>query len=385
MAVAAPRQKTNMSQTPYQLDIEQTLRASKALLDHIKAETQRLQKASLKQELFKPEDGDSEEDAAVGDDVPVWLNVSTKQHVVDRTRLKPNRIPVPHSLNSSSGLTICLITADPQRAVKNIVADPSFPTSLSSRIIKIIGFTKLKARYKTFETRRQLLADHDIFLADDRIVNRLPTTLGKVFYKGTAKRPIPINIASQNKVDGKKVKSARSELKSKDGKTATFGSVEAVAKEIGRAIDSVPVNVKPGTLVATRVGLASFTPQQLSDNVQVVVSKIIEKHVVKGWRNVKGVYIKSPSSMAIPIWLADELWADTDNVEEKKDTGPFEAKSESLKRKRDGSHKKGPQLGERKRPKVDEATAESRQANAARKSKLATQKTSAFQSEAIAV
>ena len=43
--------------------------------------------------------------------------------------------------------------------------------------------------------------------------------------------------------------------------------------------------------------------------------QVIEKHVVKGWRNVKGLYIKSPSSMAIPLWLADELWAEAENVD----------------------------------------------------------------------
>ena len=385
MALAVVPEKSNTSQTPYRLDPEQTLRASKALLEHIRAETQRIQKSSLKKELFKPEGDDSDEDIAEGDDVPIWLNVSTKQHVVDRTRLKPSRIPVPHSLNSSPNLNICLVTADPQRSAKNIVADPAFPTSLSTRINRIIGFTKLKARYKTFEQRRELLSEHDIFLADDRIVTRLPNTLGKVFYKATAKRPIPIDIASKTKVEGKRVKPLRSGLKSKEDKVAAFASPAAVAREIERAIDSVPVNLKPGTQVATRVGLASFTPEQLKENLEVVVSNVIEKHVAKGWRNVKGVYIKSPTSMAIPLWLADELWAEAENVDEGQKTGALGGPSESLKRKRNPNHTKGPQVGQRKKARLDEGAVENQQVEALRKSKLAAQKASAFGAEAIAV
>jgi ribosome biogenesis protein UTP30 len=385
MALVPPATKEIASQTPYQLDPEQTLRASKAILEHIRSETQRIQQTSSKKELFKADGSDSDEDATEGDEVPIWLTLSTKQHVVDRNRLKPSKIPVPHSLNASPSLNICLITADPQRALKNVVADPTFPTSLSSRINRIIGFTKLKARYKTFEQRRELLSEHDIFLADDRIITRLPNTLGKVFYKGTTKRPIPISIAALHKSDAKKNKSIGLGQKSREDKAASFAAPTAVANEIERAIDSVPVNLKPGTLVATRVGLASFTPQQLKDNVNAVVSRVIEKHVVKGWRNVKGIYIKSPKSMAIPVWVADELWAESENVDAEKETTALEAPADSLKRKRNPNHIKGPQVGQKKKTKLhDEAAEANRQVDTARKSKLAVQKASAFQTEALA-
>ncbi|KAI9870225.1 MAG: hypothetical protein M1823_008811, partial [Watsoniomyces obsoletus] len=120
MAQVPPATKDIASQTPYQLDPEQTLRASKALLEHVRSETQRIQQTASKKELFKADGSDSNEDALEGDEVPIWLTLSTKQHVVDRNRLKPSKIPVPHSLNASPSLTICLITADPQRKLKNV-------------------------------------------------------------------------------------------------------------------------------------------------------------------------------------------------------------------------------------------------------------------------
>lgn len=384
MALVPSLDKAISSRTPYQLDPDQTLRASRALLEHIRAETQRIQKAATKRELLKTDDSDDQEGASDGDDIPVWLNLTTKQHVVDRNRLKPSRISVPHSLNSSPNLSICLITADPQRAVKNAIADPSFPKPLSSRISRIIGYSKLKARYKTFEQRRELLSEHDIFLADDRVINRLPATLGKVFYKGTVKRPIPVNIAPQPKVDGEKVKAERPSLKSKDDKSAAFTSPATVAREIERAVDSVPVSLRPGTLVAARVGLASFTPQELSDNINTVASRVIEKHVVKGWRNVKAIHIKSPTSMAIPIWLADELWAENQNVDADGGAEALEAPADSLKRKRNPATRKGPQVGQRKRVRLSEVEAENGQMDALRKSKLAAQKAEAFKAEVMA-
>jgi ribosome biogenesis protein UTP30 len=371
------------SLSPYQLDPEQTLRASKALLSHLRTETARLKETSTKKDLLKSDDAESEKDDVEGADVPIWLNLSTKQHVADRNRLKPSRVAVPHSLNSSPSRNICLITADPQRSVKNTVTDLSFPTSLSSRINRIIGFTKLKSRYKTFEQRRQLLSEHDIFLADDRIINRLPDTLGKVFYKGTSKRPIPINIAQREPKDEKKVDKLRNAQKPKGQKDATFAPPSAIAKEIEGAINSIPVNLRPGTLVVARVGLASFTPEQLNENLQVAVTSIIQKHVAKGWKNVKGIHIKSPSSIAMPLWLADELWVHDENVEEVVDDEISGNREATRKRKRNPKHTKGPQVGRRKRSKLDDATEEER-VDALRKEKLAVQKASAFQAEGIA-
>lgn len=37
-----------------------------------------------------------------------------------------------------------MITADPQRAYKDIVAHPSFPKELGSKIARVIGIAKLK-------------------------------------------------------------------------------------------------------------------------------------------------------------------------------------------------------------------------------------------------
>ena len=36
--------------------------------------------------------------------------------------------------------------------------------------------------------------------------------------------------------------------------------------------------------------------------------------MVKKWRGVRGIHIKGPTTAALPIWLADELWTDEADV-----------------------------------------------------------------------
>lgn len=285
--------------------------------------------------------------------------------MVDKNRLKPGKISLPHSLNSSPSLSVCLITADPQRGVKDIVADPSFPKELSSRIEKVIGFSKLKARYQSFESRRQLLSEHDVFLADDRIITRLVNTLGKIFYK-SSKRPIPIRIAEIEKVDGKRVKKDPKNKPAKEDKSAAFAAPLIVAKEIERTLSCASVQLAPSTTAAIRVGSSKFTADQLSENIAAVVKGMTEKFVAKGWKNMKAIHVKGANTMAMPIWLASELWVeDADVVEE---VPEIEGAKNNKKRKSIGEEK----TSEAKKTKKSKSAEDEEEASsgAARKEKL---------------
>jgi ribosome biogenesis protein UTP30 len=380
----------------------QTLKASTALLKHVRQEAKRLKELSAKKNLLEDE-ADKQEGSESGEqlaeDPPIWLNLTTKKHIVDKNRLKPGKIAVPHSINKSPSLSICLITADPQRGVKDVVAHPIFPAELSSKIGRVIGYTKLKAKYHSFESRRQLLAEHDIFLADDRIITRLLETLGKVFYKDSAKRPIPIRIARIDKVEGKRVK-PKNKTPSSESKSATFATPSVIAKEIESAINSVPITLKPGTTAAVRVGRASFTPIQLSDNITTVASAMIDRYVARGWRNIKAIHIKSPTSAALPIWLADDLWvADTDVVQngvpeelQKQKEADVALKRENRKKRKAEREASRPNLDppqeqqqEHQKKKQKSTTTdetEDKVLDVARKSKLAQQKARALQASA---
>lgn len=350
-------------------DLRQVVKASTALLRHIKSNQEAKEKSATKKTLIGDNDEDSEDESAPLNNEAVWLILTTKKHVVDKNRLKPGKISLPHSLNSSPSLSVCLITADPQRSVKDIVADSSFPPELSSRIEKVIGFGKLKQRYQSFESRRQLLSEHDVFLADDRIITRLVPTLGKIFYK-SSKRPIPIRIQKIEKVDGKRVKQDPKKKASKEEKHADFAAPLIVAKEIERALHSAPVQLAPSTSTAIRVGSSKFTAEQLSENIAAVVKGMTEKFVTKGWRNIKNIHVKGANTTALPIWLSDELWVDNADVLENAPEGAAieNGAKTNKKRKSTGDEK----LLEEKKSKKSKSADDEEEASsvAARKEKL---------------
>ncbi|KAL8647341.1 MAG: hypothetical protein Q9226_006470 [Calogaya cf. arnoldii] len=302
------------SESPYQIDQKQTLKASSALLKHINSESERKAAASSTKNLLQASSDASDQNDNL-DIEPIWLCLTTKKHIVDKHRLKPGKISLQHSLNQSPTTTVCLISCDPQHQVKDIIAHPSFPTALSSRISKVIGISKLKARYQSFESRRQLLNEHDVFLADDRVITMLPKVLGKVFYQ-SQKKPVPVRLEPYKETNaaGKRVAP-----KAADEKTKTIAPPLQVAREIEKTIDCALVHLSPSNSTSVRVGYSSFTAQQIAENVEAVVAGLVQKFVPQGWRNIRAVNIKGPNTMALPIWWADELWVDKADVLEKEE------------------------------------------------------------------
>ncbi|KAM5345167.1 hypothetical protein ACJ41O_011029 [Fusarium nematophilum] len=283
------------------IDPDQTLKASKALLAHIKKASKQKADESSKRNLLDDDDSPAE--------TPIWLTLTTKRHIADKARLQPGKIVLPHPLNTDESSTICLITAEPQRAYKDIVASDEFPAALGKRITRVIDYAKLKAKYGQYEAQRKLFSEHDVFLGDDRIINRLPKVLGKTFYKTTQKRPIPVVLqAKAPKVDGKRQKRQKTEG------TVNAGTPADIAKEVEKAIGAALVSLAPTTNTAIRIGYSGWSPEQIADNVDAVVTAMVEKWVPQKWRNMRSVHIKGPETTALPIWLTDELWVDDKDV-----------------------------------------------------------------------
>jgi ribosome biogenesis protein UTP30 len=286
------------------------LKASKALLSHIKSTTQETTSSSGKKSLLAGAD-DEDEDNSPDNSNPIWLTLTTKKHITDQKRLKPSKISLPNPLNTSSNLRICLITADPQRTYKDIIASPAFPSELSARISKVVGVDKIRKKWTQYEAQRKLFAEHDIFLADDRIIIQLPKLLGKTFYKSTTKRPIPVSIQAQPaRTDGKRIAKAKDSDREKRG----AGEAKDIAKEIEKAIGSALVHLTPSTNTAIRVGYSGMKPEELAENIKAVSEVLIEKFVVKKWRGVRALHVKGAETASLPIWLADELWVDGKDV-----------------------------------------------------------------------
>jgi ribosome biogenesis protein UTP30 len=187
----------------------------------------------------------------------------------------------------------------------------------------------LKKRYKSYEQKRALLAEYDVFMVDDRVIKIVAEALGKTFYKNKSKRPIPIRLTAGAYVD----KGAKKDSKEPQN---VVGTPQGVAKEIESALNSTYLSMSPSANTSIKIGNLSMTPQQIVENTSSVVSEVVNKHVGQGWRNVRSLHVKGPTTKALPIWLADELWTEADQVREGPYRGAIEgtAKGKSAERKR---------------------------------------------------
>jgi ribosome biogenesis protein UTP30 len=287
----------------------QTLKASKALLAHIKTAKASQVASETKKNLL----ADAESPEA---EVPIYLTLTTKKNIHPSRRLQPGKILIPHSLNTDPESTICIFTASPQRAYKDIFGSDEVPEALRKRITRVIDLNKLKAKFKAYEAQRKLYSEHDIFLADDRIINQLPKVLGKSFYKTTTKRPIPIVLmASRERVDGKRVLRSGGKKEQRDPlENVNARPTAAIVAEVETALSAALVHLAPSTNTAVRVGYANWTAEQLTANAHAIVSALVERFVPQKWNNVRSIYLKGPETAALPLWQTDELWADQSQV-----------------------------------------------------------------------
>lgn len=86
---------------------------------------------------------------------------------------------LPHSFLEEHD-EVCLIVKDPQRYYKDLVAahQPAL-----KRVTKVVGVSKLKAKFKPYEAKRQLANAFQKFVADTRVIPLLPKILGTFFIR----------------------------------------------------------------------------------------------------------------------------------------------------------------------------------------------------------
>lgn len=222
---------------------------------------------------------------------------------------------------------MCLFTKDPQRAYKDLVASDAFPATLRAKVVRVLGVDKLKKRYKSFEQKRALLAEFEVFMVDDRVIKIVAEFLGKTFYASKAKRPIPIRLTAGAYVD----RAAKKESKEPQN---VVGTPQGVAKEIETALNSTYLSMSTSANTSIKIGALSMTPQQITENTAAVVAAIIPRHVEQGWRNIRSLHIKGPTTKALPIWLSEELWLEEAAILDQPYHGKKTGEGKTAERKR---------------------------------------------------
>lgn len=152
----------------------------------------------------------------------------------------------------------------------------------------MIGVTKLRNKYKPFETKLALCNAYDLFLADDRILPMLPRLIGRKFFE-KKKQPIAVCLS-----------------KSKEG----------LAIELTKALNSTVLHLGAGACVSLRFASTSHSSRQIEENLISAVENAVE-HIPKKWANIQSIHIKSSTSISLPIF--NSIASLSDEVEEKSD------------------------------------------------------------------
>ncbi|XP_048869818.1 ribosomal L1 domain-containing protein 1 [Brienomyrus brachyistius] len=187
------------------------------------------------------------------------------------------RIPLPHSIRTDWG-EVCLFT----RNEPNMTSDQNvrfYKTLLKEKGIKgvseVIPFKVLVTEYKSFESKRKLLRNFDLFLTDNRIRRKLPPIIGKHFFE-SKKVPLSVNLLSQQ-----------------------------LAKTMEQLIQGSTFRVsKKGSCCMVHVAHSLMTADQVVENIMAAVKTITSQLPQKG-KDVKIIHLKSQTSAALPVYTSD--------------------------------------------------------------------------------
>ncbi|SPO24784.1 related to UTP30 - subunit of U3-containing 90S pre-ribosome [Ustilago trichophora] len=245
------------------LDQSQVLKAFKALSAHIA----RRNNTASSNDSSLPLDGPSGNLRDPSNTVYLQVSINT---LSPTSHVKPVRINLPHALHTPGEVSTCLLVKDPQREYKDLLVQHGIKC-----ISRVVGVTKLKGKFKPFEARRSLVQDHDLFLADDRIVPTLPNLCGKVFFDAK-KNPITVSINKQNG--------------------------ESLKKELESAIKATTFVQNKGSCHSIKIGyIAKHSAEELTENLMAALPAVLSR-VKGGWENVHNIDVKTGNSAALPVW-----------------------------------------------------------------------------------
>ena len=141
-----------------------------------------------------------------------------------------------------------------------------------NQIKTIIPINQVKTEYRQFEMRRRLFGSYDYFLVDGRISGHMTHLLGKLFRQ---KRKLPTSIHMD-----------------KDLKLEIDNALKKTCLQIHANGDSY----------VTQVGSCSMKVGEIVDNIMAVIDEL-KQSFPGGWENIRSLRIKTPLSLAIPIYM----------------------------------------------------------------------------------
>lgn len=220
----------------------------------------------------------------------LYVEIETKKYISEKPEFKPRLIELAKPyLRENEELKSCLFLRD------NFISNDEQLEQVEQADIpslkKILTLTQLKTIYRTFEKRRELYSEYDLFLVDDALLSSMPNVLGKTFYMNEkTKFPINIRVASTKK---------QNEL-----------SLVTLSNQVNKVLSSVPYLPPVGNSVSIKIGTLNdlYTQADLLDNLHNVLKTFPESLLLT-------VGIKTEKSPVLPLFYTDKIFSDSDVLE----------------------------------------------------------------------
>ncbi|VVT47015.1 uncharacterized protein SAPINGB_P001501 [Magnusiomyces paraingens] len=264
---------------------------------------------------------------------PIYLTIQTFSEIASLRSIVPFLIPLPNRIRPKlADLSICLITRDPRAPIVAVLeADKNSPThgvfteivsagKLRSKLISFSDAKKKQHRRKHLDqdeppskkTKHAVDNPHkaapgyvksfDIIVNDSEITSE---KLTKIFGPGVylkapgLKITIPVPISLQPPVSEDATPAQAQKIKD------TIADPLVIKNQLKYIARSSAVIKAPGKNLSILVGLSSFTPEQLMENIAATISTVLQKQggLIQGsWENVKAITIKTAKSASMPIY-----------------------------------------------------------------------------------
>ncbi|XP_012285949.1 ribosomal L1 domain-containing protein CG13096 [Orussus abietinus] len=197
---------------------------------------------------------------------------------IPKTPTRQLRMLLPNSIVSATD-DVALFVPDLQRGRRKDY-EPTvvhYQTLLKkcgcTRIKDVIPMNRVRNEFDQYELKRKLLGSYDFFLIDGKIAGHVSHMLGKHFWK---KRKLPTPVKMQSK-----------DLK----------------LEIDIALQKTSMQLHSlGNSHVVQIGHTAMMDERIRDNV-IATCKQLAKYYPGGWKNIRSIHIKTPKSLAVPIYF----------------------------------------------------------------------------------
>lgn len=234
-----------------------------------KYSSEQLEKATTALKKFLGAQGS---ESLLEDDEFLYIQIALKTSHPSHRKDKPICIPLPHPFNAREGVDICMFVKDDKSGAGHKAAKKKLEKFANKAgVAKVIGTSKLRTKYESYESKRNLCREYDLFLADDRILPSLPKLIGKSFFK-QKKQPVPVDLTAKD-----------------------------WTAQVDKAKSCTTMLLSAGSCMSIKVARSSQSTDEVLANADAILEAVAGS-IPKKWDNVQAVYLRSADSVALPVY-----------------------------------------------------------------------------------